>query len=100
MASWNPAPIIVPFCWGNAHIYAWYNWKPGHTKALGRKPILLKFPDDAFLDYYGPSKRPKIENGVLFDLIPMDIINVINDWIIGLEHNETFNTAVTCIKIP
>ena len=49
---------------------------------------------------YGPTKRHKLEKGTLFDLLPMDIINDIDYWIIGLEHNDKLQTIVTRIKIP
>ena len=33
-----------------------------------------------------PTKGPKLNNGALFYLLPMDIINVVNNWLIGIEH--------------
>ena len=48
----------------------------------------------------GLSKTPKLEKGMLFDLFPIDIINVINDWIIRLGHYGTFNIIVERIKYP
>ena len=55
-------------------------------------------PTAALLDYDGPTKRPKLNNGELFYLLPMDVINIINDWLIRLEHCETFKTVVLHIK--
>ena len=45
-------------------------------------------------------KNPKIDNGKLFDVLSIDIINVVYDWIIGIEHNKKFKTVVSRIKMP
>ena len=48
----------------------------------------------------GPVKRHKLENWVLFDLLSMSIVNVIGNWLIGIEHYETFKHTVENIKFP
>ena len=75
MPGWNPALSTAPSGWGTASTDEWRNWKPICTKVTGRKHIIPKRPDAALLMDYGPTNRPKIENGTLFDLLPMDIIN-------------------------
>ena len=52
------------------------------------------------LEYDVPPKIHKLKKGVFFDLLPMDILNEIYDWLIGLEHIDKFKTVVVCIKIP
>ena len=42
---------------------------------------------------------PKLENGMLFNLLPMDTVNVIDDWLIGLENYKIFKPVVERIKL-
>ena len=53
-----------------------------------------------FLGDNDSTRSHKLKNGTLFDLLSMNIINVINAWIIEIEQNETFNTVGAHIKIP
>ena len=100
MSGWKHAPITTPGGWAPAPTEAWCNWKPESPKALGRKPIIPEIPTAMLLQDDGPTKYHKLKNGALFDFITMDIINVINDYLIGIEHYETLNTTVECIKLP
>ena len=38
--------------------------------------------------------------GTLFDLLPIDIINVIYLWLVGLKHRENFTAAMAQLNIP
>ena len=100
MSGWNPAHITAPGVGGTSPSDAWRDCKPECTKSPGRKPITPKHPTAKWLDYCGPTKSTKLENGTLFYLLPMNIINVIDDWLIGLEHYKTLNTIVAHIKQP
>ena len=94
MFDWNPATNTKHIGWFNAPSYAWTHWKPEHPKAPAHKPIIVERCTATLLEEAGPAKRPKLENWTLFDLIPMDNINIIDDRIIGLEHYKTFNPIV------
>ena len=52
------------------------------------------------LENDSPTKVPKLDSGALFDLLPMDIINVIDDWLIEIDHYKIFKTAVFHFKCP
>ena len=99
MSVQNPVSSTEPGGWGTVPTDAWRNWKPERPKAPGCKHIIPKHPTYILLEDDGPIKRPKLGNGTLFYLLPMDIINVVDDWIIGLEHNKTFNIIVAHIKM-
>ena len=86
MSVWDPVPSTAPSGWDTAPTDAQRNWKHERPKAPVRKPIILESPTATLLDDDGPTKIPKLDNGMLFDLLPMDIINFINDWLVGLEH--------------
>ena len=51
---------------------------------MGRKSIIQTCPTAKLLESDFPKKRPKLNNGALFYLLPMDIINFIDDCPIGL----------------
>ena len=99
MSVWNPATSTLPSGWGTGPTYSWCKWKPERHKAPVSETIIPKNPVATLLEDNGPKKMTKIKNGALFDLLPMDIINFIDDWIIGIEHNEAFNTLVEHTKI-
>ena len=84
MSVCNPAPINLPGGWFTAPTDAWCNWKRRCRKAPGHKHMLPKFTAAAFMDYGGPTKIPKLDHWSLFYLLPMNIINDIDDWIILL----------------
>ena len=86
MSGQKPTPSTATGGWGTAPTYALSNWKPESHKAPEGKPIIPELPTDTLLGDDGPTKGTKIENGTLFDLLPMDIINVIDECIIELEH--------------
>ena len=50
------------------------------------KAIIPERPTATLLEDDGPAKITKLKNGVLFYLIPMNIVNVVDYWLIGLEH--------------
>ena len=76
------------------------NWKPYITKATGHKPIISEPPTAALLEDEGPIKTTKLENGTVFYLLPIDIVNVIGDWLTGLENYEILNPIAEHIKFP
>ena len=51
------------------------------------------------LEYDVPPKIHKLKKGVFFDLLPMDILNEIDDCLIGVEPNGKLMTHVTSIKM-
>ena len=71
-------------------------------RAVSLHKKILMFPD---MDL--PSKKHAHEKGKFFYLIPMDIIYVIDLWIVGIEHRKTFtavmvqvlSSLVTCNSI-
>ena len=99
MSGWNPVPSTTPSGWGTACSDAWRNWKHERPKSLGHKLIIPKRTSATFLEDDDP-KSHKFEKGELFDLLPINILNYINDWIIGLEYNGKFNNAVAHIISP
>ena len=96
MYNWKPSPSTKASGWGTAPSGSWR--KPDIPKSPGCKPIITEHTTATLLEDDGPEKRPKLKNGALFDLIPMDIVNVMDDQLTGLEHKETSNTIVECIK--
>ena len=92
--------VLHPLVGANAPTYIWCNWKPDHPKAMGRKPIVLRRPTAKLMGDYVSTKVPKIDNGALFDLLSMDIINVIDDWFIGLDNYRIFKTYMLHFKCP
>ena len=86
MSGWNPTPSTLNSGWVTAHIQVFRNWKPECPKSPECKPIIKKRPTDMVLESDVHTKGPKLNNGALFYLLPMDIINVVNNWLIGIEH--------------
>ena len=100
VSGWIPVPSTKPSGWVSAPSDICCNWKPESTKALGHKSLILERSTATLLENDGPAKRTELKNGTLFDLLPMDIVNVIDDCLIGLEHCETFKPIVESIKYP
>ena len=86
--------------WGTVTSNTCCNWKPEFCNVLGFKPIITDQPTPTLLEDDAPGKRPKIENGMLFELLSINIVNVIDDWLIDLEHYKTLNIIVERIKSP
>ena len=78
MSVWNPSPNTAPMVGGTAPTDAWRKQKPKIPKAPEQKPIFQKRPTAMLLEDDCPTKIPTLNNGTLFDLLPMDIINVID----------------------
>ena len=47
-----------------------------------------------------PEKRRVIEKGDFLNLLPMDVLHFIDDWLDGLEYRVTFKNSVTQIHGP
>ena len=67
--------------------------KPSRPPAPGRTLIITKRPAPMLVEDL-PIKKPKSEKGALFYLLPLDILNDIDTWIIDLEYNDTHKAVV------
>ena len=52
------------------------------------------------LEEYHPTKRHAIKNLELFDLIPMDILDDIYIWLVGIEHIVNIMAVIPQINSP
>ena len=68
---------------------------PSHQVSQGAGPLLKfpKIPEVPLIDNR-PTKNVKIEKVGLFDLLPTDILKIINDWSISFKYNDKPITAV------
>ena len=95
MPVWNPAPSISPGGRVTEPSNAWRNRKPERSNSTGCKLIICKLYF-CYVDRGGSSyKNTYTQKGVLFELIPMDILNDVDIWLTGLEHNEKSNSVLT-----
>ena len=87
MSGYQPASSVTPSGWDKTSktpSAAWIKRKPAGTPVQGRTLIIPSRPAPKIVEDL-PIKIFKISTGKLFNLIPLDIINYIDTWIIVLE---------------
>ena len=101
MSIWIPTYIDIPGGWGTRD-NEWNKWDYNRptNKALVRDVIFLKFNVSPFLEEERSEKICAIEKGALLDLLTTDVLNVIENWLAGIEHRIKFKTVVTQINGP
>ena len=75
---------------------SWCNCKPNPTKvnAQGRAATFPNYTDAALPKKDRPTKICAIKKGNLFNLMPTDILNVIDMWFVGLEYHDKVKDLV------
>ena len=96
MSGWSSASLDITGGWVTTYT-EWHNWYYNFpkNKAPVRAVIFLKRNAAPFLEEERTEKIRAIEKGTLFDLLPIYVINVFDDWIAGLEHSVKFNDFLT-----
>ena len=96
---WQPTSSTRPHNWSNSTSKEWDTMPhkaeckpkicmPGH-------PICTKLHTTKLV-YTRPTKRLKIAEGSFFDILPINILTLIDDWIIRSEYKDEHNTIVLC----
>ena len=95
MKSFQPAPTLTTSVWGNFENPAEVNHlSPVHPRAPGRSIILLQCHTTTLLKYF-PPKIFKPVNVSLFDILPMDFLAVINNWLISLKNHDKYKNILS-----
>ena len=96
MSGWRSTPSVTHSDRGTAPNDAWRNWKPNFTKIkeTGHAVIFPKCTATTWMEEH-PAKRRAINKYKLFNLLPTSILNVIEIWIVGLEHSINLKSTVT-----
>ena len=100
MSGWGSASLDIPSGWGtkDTELNNWeYNCPT--NRAPGCAVIFPNHIDAMFLEVNRPLKRREIEKGALFNLLPTYVINVIGNWISGIEHSAKIKTVVILIHV-
>ena len=88
MTGWQPASRVKTSRWGK--VYAPPNEErcnPVHPHTPGCNIILPKNRANMLVEER-PTKRLNLTKGTFFDLLPMDVLDDINNWFIGLEYQD------------
>ena len=89
MSSWGITPINI--------------WRKSSPPTVKSPVCTATFPnrtDDMLPETGRPEKRHTIKKGTFFDLLPTDIIRIIDIWIFGTENIIKFKAAVMRINRP
>ena len=101
MSDWTSTFLDRPGGWGttDAKCNNWDHNRP-KNKAPGCAVIFLNHNDAPFLEEERSENMRAIEKGALFNLLTTSVLNVIVDWISGLEHSVKFNNVMMQISSP
>ena len=98
MSSWGSTFFDIPGGSGTKYTgwhKCYYNFPT--DRSPGCAAIFPKCNAAPLLEENPPEKRRAIEKWTLFDLLPTDILNIIDNWIAGLEQIVKLKTPVTQI---
>ena len=84
--GWQSPNRVPEHTWMNPENWDFWLWTT-HPKAPDGYLKFQKSSEGHLVDNH-PMKRVKIEKGSLFDLLPVEILSIINDWAISFEYND------------
>ena len=86
--------------WYTIPIIAWCKGVPPAVQALVRTATLSRHKSDMFPDTGCPEKKRSIRKGALLNLLTTDILQIVDMWLIGIEHHKNLNSVVAKINGP